>query len=109
MHVLSVSKSYKHRGGDHVHRPSTKKHWMVYYVTDEGQFASKSVSPLMAAYYKGKRERYINMVCNSCYGAFTVFYKKPKELEEVECPACAANFYDNHKGDKDEAVDDDDW
>jgi hypothetical protein len=71
---------------------------MVYYVTDEGQFASKSVSPLMAAYYKSKRERYLNMVCNSCYGAFTVFYKNRKELEEVECPACAADYYaDNNE------------
>ena len=97
MHILSVSKSYKHRGGHHVHRPGTKKHWTVYYVTDEGQFASKKVSPLMAAYYKGKRERYLNMVCTSCYNAFTVFYKNPHELEGVECPACAAVYNADNK------------
>jgi hypothetical protein len=75
---------------------------MVHYVTDEGQFASKRVSPLMAAYYKSKRERYLNMVCNSCYGAFTVFYKNPKELEAVECPACAAAYYTDNYEDNDD-------
>ena len=101
MHVLSVSKSYKHRGGNHVHRPGTKKHWMVYYVTDEGHFASKRVSPLMAAYYKGKHERCLNMICTSCYSAFTVFYKNPKELEGVECPACAAVYFADNNQNKD--------
>ena len=100
MHVLSVSKSYKHRDGGHVHRLGTKKQWMVYYVTDEGQFASKRVSPLMAAYYKSKREKYLNMICTSCYSAFTVFYKNPKELEGVECPACAAVYYADNKEDE---------
>lgn len=106
MHVLSVSKSYKHRGGNHVHRSGTKKQWMIYYVTDEGQFASKRISPLMVAYYKSKRERYTNMVCNRCNGAFTVFYRNPKELEAVECPACAATYYAGNKEDDDE---DDHW
>ena len=106
MHVLSVSKSYRHRGGNHVHRPGTKKQWTVYYITDEGQFASKRISPLMVAYYKSKRERYINMVCNSCYGAFTVFYRNPKELQAVECPACAAAYYAEYEN---KAEEDDDW
>ena len=72
---------------------------MVYYVTDEGQFASKRISPLMAAYYKSKRERYINIFCNSCYSTYTVFYRNPKELEELECPACAASFCADNKDD----------
>ena len=105
MHVLSVSKSYKHRGGNHVHRPGTKKHWMVYFVTDEGQFASKRISPLMVAYYKSKRDRYVNMVCNNCYGTFTVFYKNPKELKAVECPTCATAYYADNKDNDEE----DDW
>jgi hypothetical protein len=83
-----------------------KKQWTVYYVTDEGQFGSKRISPLMVAYYKSKRERYIKMVCNSCYGAFTVFYKNPKELEAVECPSCAAAYYADNKEDDN---DDDNW
>lgn len=99
MHVLSVSKSYKHRGGNHVHRQDTKKHWMVYYVTDEGQFASKKISPLMVAYYKSKRERYVNAVCQSCYNVVTLFYKNPKELDGAECPACAAACFANNNDD----------
>ena len=79
-----------------MHRPGTKKHWMVYYVTDEGQFASKRISPLMVAYYKSKRERYISMVCQSCYNAVTLFYKNPKELDDAECPACATAYYTNN-------------
>jgi hypothetical protein len=80
---------------------------MVYYITDEGQFASKRISPLMVAYYKSKRERYLNMVCDSCYGAFTVFYKNPKELEAVECPACAAAYYASSNNKNDNEDDDD--
>lgn len=103
MHILSVSKSYSHRGGNHIHRPSTKRRWNVYYVTDEGLFASKPISPLMVPYYKSKRERYTTMACNWCGTAFVVFYKKSKdEAEGQVCPICMPEYYRDDDNDEDD-------
>lgn len=102
MHVLSVAKSYKHRGGGHVHRRRTKRQWQIYYITDEGGFGSKLINPLMVPFYRSKVERYKLMECPACLGLYTAFYKKPEELEGIPCPACSYFTMDN----EDDADDD---
>lgn len=55
-HIISVSKTYIHRGR-HKHKPSTKKQWFVYYYDENGKFHSEKVSYLQAMYYKQQKLR----------------------------------------------------
>jgi len=41
-YIVSVSKTYIHRG-NHRHRDSTKKHWHIYYYDEEGKIVPKEI------------------------------------------------------------------
>jgi len=92
-YVVSVSKTYKHRG-IHRHRKSTKKYWHIYYYDEEFRFYSEQVSYLKAMYYKGHKYKKFHLTCPSCRNTYMFLVKKEKQLEEQECPNCLENFKD---------------
>ena len=93
--VVSVSKTYKHRGL-HRHRRSTKKYWHIYYYDEDFQFRSKQVGYLKAMYYKNNLWKKKWMTCPDCRIKSLHFVKKlsDKELGKLECPDCYENFKD---------------
>ena len=92
-YVVSVSKTYKHRGL-HRHRGSTKKYWHIYYYDEEFKFRSEQVSYLKAMYYKGHKYKKFYLTCPSCRNTYMFLVKKEKQLEEQECPECLESFKD---------------
>jgi len=84
-YVVSVSKTYIHRG-KHQHRKSTKKHWHIYYYDEEGNFKTKRVNLLQAMYYKTQKRKRLKFICNECGNVFFGIVKSKKE--ELECPNC---------------------
>lgn len=84
-YVVSVSKTYKHRG-NHRHRKSTKKYWHIYYYDEDFVFHSEQVSYLTAMYYKIQKWKKMQYVCTECGSLFVGFVKSSKE--EIECPYC---------------------
>ena len=93
MYVISVSKAYKHRGRNIVHKPKTRKHWQIMYYdidedTEELKLYSKFVSPLQAFYYKFKKYYKRKFVCLECGYAFEMLVKKRQHSIDVECPNC---------------------
>ena len=84
-YVVSVSKTYKHRGL-HRHRKSTKKHWHIYYYDEDFVFHSEQVSYVKAMYYKTQKRKKIQYVCTECGNFFTGLVKSRKE--ELGCPIC---------------------
>jgi len=90
MLVISVSKTYKHRGRFIKHRENTKKHWQImYYDVDEDdniKLYSKFVNPLQAFYYKFKKYYKRKFYCFECENFFVTLVKKRQKT--VECPYC---------------------
>jgi len=84
-YVVSVSKTYKHRGL-HRHRASTKKFWYIYYYDEEFVFHSEQVNYLEALYYKTQKRKKIQYVCTECSNLFVGLVKSSKE--KIECPYC---------------------
>jgi len=84
-YVVSVSKTYKHRGL-HRHRKSTQKYWHIYYYDEEFVFHSEQVSYLKAMYYKTQKRKKLQYVCPECFNLFVVFVKSSKK--ELDCPYC---------------------
>lgn len=82
-YVVSVAKTYTHRG-NHRHRPDTRKHWYVYYYDEEGNFRSERVNYLQAMYYKRQKRHRVKLLCNACGQWFIGLVKS--ENEEVQCP-----------------------
>jgi hypothetical protein len=84
--VISVAKSYSHRGS-HRHRQGTKKHHYLYYLDHEdGKFKSKRISPLEALYYRTQKRHRYRFACSQCGGISIALVKSLKE--DVECPYC---------------------
>lgn len=83
-YIVSVSKTYIHRG-NHRHKSDTKKRWFIYYYEDD-VFKTKQVSFLQAMYYKTKKHKRIKYVCIECGNMFLGFVKSAKD--ELECPYC---------------------
>ncbi len=81
--VVSVSKTYIHRG-NHRHKSDTKKHWFIYYYDDEGNFRTEMVNPLQAMYYKARKWRRIKLICTVCWNEFLGIVKSRNEI--VQCP-----------------------
>jgi len=81
--VVSVSKTYIHRG-NHRHKSDTKKHWFIYYYDDEGNFKTERVNPLQAMYYKARKWRRIKLTCTICWREFLGIMKSRNEI--VQCP-----------------------
>ena len=84
-YVVSVSKTYKHRGL-HRHRESTKKYWHIYYYDEDFTFHSEQVSFLKAMYYKGHKYYKRKFYCFECENIFVSLVKKRDKT--VECPYC---------------------
>jgi len=99
-YVISVSKTYKHRGKFIVHREKTKKHWQIMYyeVDEEGilQLYSKFVSSITAFYYKFYKYKRIELTCPKCQKGFLHLIKKrtTKNILNTECPVCEESFKD---------------
>ncbi len=92
-YVVSVSKTYKHRGL-HMHRESTKKYWHIYYYDEDFTFHSEQVSYLKAMYYKGHKWKKIWLHCPSCNVDTLHFIKKrtDKHILKEDCPNCFENY-----------------
>jgi len=92
-YVISVSKTYKHRGL-HRHRDSTKKYWHIYYYDENFEFHSEQVSYLKAMYYKCHKWKKIWLHCPDCQIDSLHFIKKrtDKAILKEECPNCFESF-----------------
>ena len=84
MYVVSVSKTYLHRG-NHRHKSDTKKRWFIYYYED-GKFKTKQINFIQAMYYKTQKYKRIKYVCIECENVFLGFVKSSKEV--LDCPYC---------------------
>jgi tRNA 2-selenouridine synthase SelU len=89
--IISVSKSYIHRGRKLHHRQGTKKKWHVYYYEmglSDGKYRLKSrrVNWLQAMYYKSLRKHRFKYYCTECGSAVVAFLKSKKIM--LECPNC---------------------
>ncbi len=87
-YVVSVAKTYKHRG-NHRHNQA-KKHWFVYYYDYDynGEFRlfTKQVNWLEALYYKTQKCSRFKMVCPDCGSVFIAIVSGFRN--KVECPYC---------------------
>ena len=84
-YIVSVSKTYIHRG-NHRHKPSTKKRWHIYYYDEDWNFKTKRVSTLQALYYKTQKRKRIKYLCLECGNVLLGLVKSSKE--ELDCPYC---------------------
>lgn len=83
--IVSVSKTYIHRG-KHRHRKSTKKHWHIYYYDEEGNFKTQRVNWFEAVYYKTQKRKRLKYLCIECGNLFVGLVKSSNE--ELDCPYC---------------------
>lgn len=90
MWVISVSKTYKHRGKFIRHRENTKKHWQImYYDLDEDgdlQLYSKFVNRFQAMYYKLNKCYKRKFYCENCDTVFESLVRKNQK--RIDCPYC---------------------
>lgn len=84
-YIVSVSKTYLHRG-NHRHKSDTKKHWFVYYYDEEGNFRTERVNWLQALFYKTQKRKRLKYFCTDCGNVFLGFVKSSHE--ELKCPYC---------------------
>ena len=84
-YVVSVSKTFIHRG-NHKHKESTKKYWHIYYYDEEGNFRTERVNLLQALYYKIQKRKRLKYRCTECGNFFMGLVKSSKE--ELDCPYC---------------------
>ena len=89
--VISVSKSYIHRGKRFRHRQATKKKWHVYYYEmdhKDGKYRlkTKRVNWLQAMYFKTQRKHRFKYYCTECGSAAVAFLKSKRST--LECPNC---------------------
>ena len=83
-YVISVAKTYKHRG-NHRHLRA-KKYWFVYYYDEDYTLHSKQINWLQAIYYKTKKLRRLKFICVECGSVFLGLVKK--STDTAECPYC---------------------
>ena len=100
-YVISVSKTYKHRGKYINHLPKTKKYWHIYYwdydeVDEMWRMYLKQVNWFTAMYYKSHKWKKIELTCPDCQTTYIHFIKKrtTKHILKEECPDCFENFKD---------------
>jgi len=92
-YIVSVSKTYKHRG-NRIHRASTKKYWHVYYYEyddfeEKLNLKSKQINPILVPYYKVKKVYKRVFYCFECDTKFWTLVKKNQK--EIDCPYCSVN------------------
>jgi len=85
-YIISVAKTYKHRG-KHEHKRA-KKHWFIYYFDEEGKLHSEMVNFLQAVYYKTRIFHRRKFWCPECNSIF-VGLVKSRKTKEMECPYCS--------------------
>jgi len=90
MLVISVSKTYKHRGKNIKHREKTRKFWQImYYDYDEEgnlKLYSTFVNPILALYYKLNKYYKRKFYCPTCEIFVEILVKK--NTKRVQCPFC---------------------
>ncbi len=84
-YVVSVSKTYIHRG-NHRHQRKTKRRWHIYYYDEQGKFCTDRVNWLEALYYKTQKCSRYKMVCPDCGSVFIAIVSGFRN--KVECPYC---------------------
>ena len=84
-YIVSVSKTYIHRG-NHRHKSDTKKHWHIYYYDEEGIFKTQRVNFLQALYYMTQKRKRLKYICTECGSLFLGLVKSKRE--KIECPYC---------------------
>lgn len=94
--VVSVSKTYIHRG-IHRHKSGTKKHWFIYYYDDEGNFKTERVNALQAMYYKAHKWKRIKYTCTRCWNEFLGIVKSENEVPPCPhgCDSDDEEFYED--------------
>jgi len=88
--IVSVSKTYIHRG-NHIHKSKTKKRWHIYYYED-GVFRTRKVNFLQALYYKTKKRHRLRRICQNCGNVWLFFVKSRRE--KLKCPNCTEEEFD---------------
>ena len=89
-YIISVSKSYKHRG-NYNHKASTKKFWFIHYyeyddIEEEWYYNSQQISSFLVPYYKLKKVYKRTFYCPECETKFWALVNKRQQ--EIECPYC---------------------
>ncbi len=92
-YIISVSKTYKHRG-NHRHRKTTKKYWHVYYYEfddfeENWCLKSKQINLFLVPFYKAKKVYKRVFYCFECDTKFSALVKKNQK--EIDCPNCSIN------------------
>jgi len=87
-YVISVSKTYKHRG-NHRHKRA-KKHWHVFYYDEDLKLHCEPVNWFQAMYYKTQKRHRVKVICTECGGISTILPKKKKDISKFDCPYCEA-------------------
>ena len=88
-YIVSVSKTYIHRG-NHRHKSKTKKRWFIYYYDEEGNFCTERVNFLKALYYKAQKRHRIKYFCTQCGQFFISLVLTKKQIPN--CPnGCEAD------------------
>ena len=90
-YIVSVSKTYKHRG-NHGHKASTKKFWYVYYyeydeIEEDWYLQTKQINAFLVPFYKSKQLYKRIFYCPECGVKFWALVKKNQQ--ESECPYCS--------------------
>jgi len=100
-YVVSVSKTYKHRGKYINHLAKTKKYWHIYYyevdeVDDQLKMYCNQVSWFTAMYYKSHKWKKIWLHCPNCNIDNLHFIKKrnKRHILKEECSNCFESYKD---------------
>ncbi len=83
MYVKGVSKVSQN--GNRSTKKSQKRHYMVYYYDESGNFHSKRISRLQVPFYKMQICKQVTTYCTTCKEKFTLLVKKN---EKPQCPKC---------------------
>jgi len=84
-YVISVSKTYKHRGKFR-HKSGTKRHWFVYYYDEDKKLHCDQVGFWQAMYYKTKKIHRKKFYCSGCDQQYVALVKTNNQ--KIECPNC---------------------
>ena len=96
-YVVSVSKTYKHRG-NHRHK-SAKKYWHIYGFEyddweEEWSMFCEQVSWLKAQFSKLRKYKRIKAECPNCGTFYLLLVRSRKDILKHECQNCGEEFGD---------------
>ena len=83
MYVKGVSKVSQN--GNRSSKKSQKRHYVVYYYDESGNFHTKRISRFKVPFYKMQICKQRKLTCNICQEKFTILIKKN---EKAQCPNC---------------------